>query len=149
MTDPTPYQNPLITARTSKIDQLKTAVAGPTGTVVAIITALGGLIGVMQTYQESRDTARVSYDTLRLAVEKNAAEVAACRQDQRNSQAWMEDIAVRFERKQDTTDKALTRKVTRAAAPPVPAPVLEPPPKPPVAVVLPERAPLPTFEALE
>jgi len=149
VTDPPSYQNPIISVRTSKIDQLKATVAGPSGTILAIITALGGLIGVVQTYQESRDTARVSYETLARAVEKNASEIAACRQDQLNSQAWMEDMAVRFERKQETTEKALTRKVTRAAAPPVPAPVLEPPPKPPVAVVLPERAPLPTFEALE
>ncbi len=149
MTDPPSHPSPLITTRTSKIDQLKTVAASPATTVVAIITAIGGLLGVFQTYQESRDTARVSYTTLAQAVEKNAAEIAACRQDQRNSQAWMEDMAVRLERKQETTDKAVTRKVTRAAAPPPPAPVLEPPPKPPVAVVLPERAPLPTFEALE
>lgn len=148
MTDP-PYSNPIISTRTSKIDQLKATVAGPSGTILAIITAVGGLIGVVQSYQESRDTARVSYETLARAVEKTAADVAACRQEQRNSQAWMEDMAVRFERKQETTEKQLTRKVTRAAAPPPPPPVLEPVPKPPVAVVLPERAPLPTFEALE
>jgi hypothetical protein len=148
VTDPPSY-NPLITARTSKIDQLKAKVAGPGGTATAIIVAVSGLIGVVQTYQESRDTARVSYTTLAQAVEKNAADIAACRQDQRNTQVWMEDYAVRLERKQETTDKAVTRKVTRAAAPPPPAPVLEPPPKPPVAVVLPERAPLPAFEALE
>ncbi len=151
MPDPTPYQNPLIAERPSKIDALKSAVGGPQGTIVAILTAVSGIVAVVQTYQESRDTARVSYDTLRQAVEKNAIEIAACRQDQANLQAWTEGMAVRFERKQETTDKALTRKVTRAAAPPIPPPVLEPPPKPPVpvAVPVPERAPLPAFESLE
>jgi hypothetical protein len=149
VTDPTPYQNPLIGTRPSKIDALKHAAAGPGGPITAIAAAIVAIVTAVQTYQESRDTARVSYDTLRLAVEKNAAEIAACRQDQVNSQAWMEDMAVRFEKKTEVTDKAVARKVTRSAAPPVPTPVLEPPPKPPVAVVLPERAPLPTFEALE
>lgn len=148
MTDP-PYQNPLITTRTSKIDQLKTAVGGPAGTSVAIITALSGLLAVVQTYQESRDTARVSYETLARAAEKNAADIALCRQEQLKVQAWMEGMALRFERKQETTEKALTRKVTRAAAPPAPPPVVEPAPKPPEPVVLPERAPLPTFESLQ
>jgi hypothetical protein len=146
--DPTPYQNPIIATRPSKIDQLKTVAASPATTVVAIITAIGGLLGVFQTYQEGRDTARVSYTTLAQAVEKNASEIAACRQDVVNAQVWMEDIAQRFERKTEVTDKAIAQVRPRIRPAPA-APVLEPPPKPPIAVVLPERAPLPPFEALE
>lgn len=146
MTDPTPYQNPIITPRVSKIDQLKATATGPWGLAVTII---GALAVPLATYQNTRDTAHVSYETLRIAVEKNAADVAACRQDQVNSQAWMEDIALRLERKAVVTEQTVASKVTKPKAPKPPAPVLEPAPKPPVAVVLPERAPLPTFEALE
>lgn len=131
--------------RPSKIDQLKAA-AGPWGAIVAII---GALAVPLATYQNTRDTAHVSYETLREAVEKNASDIAACRQDQVNSQAWMEDVSRRLERKQEITEQTIASKVTKPKAPRPPPPVLEPAPKPPVAVMLPERAPpLPSFESL-
>lgn len=131
--------------RPSKIDQLK-AVAGPWGAIVAII---GALAVPLATYQNTREIAHASYETLRVAVEKNASEIAACRQDQINSQVWMEDVSRRLERKQEVSEQAIAQKVTKPKAPRPPPPVLEPAPKPPVAVILPERAaPLPTFESL-
>jgi hypothetical protein len=131
--------------RPSKIDQLK-AVAGPWGAIVAIVSALAVPLA---TYQNTRDTAHASYETLRVAVEKNATEIAACRQDQLNSQAWMEDIAVRLERKQQVAEQTIAGKVSKPKAPKPPPPVLEPAPKPPVAAALPQpSAPLPSFESL-
>ena len=148
MSDPNPYNSTVINVRPSKIDALKSAVSGTPGTLTAILVAITGIVGVVQTYQSTQSTLRSSYETLKVAVEKNATEIAVCRQEQLNSQAWIEDNFVRFEKKQDTTDKLVNRKVTRTAAPPPPPPITEPAPKPPVAAVLPERTALPAFEAL-
>lgn len=149
MPDPSPYTSPVINLRPSKIDSLKSAVGGPSGTIIAIITALSGLVAVIQTYQESQQTARVSYDTLKAASEKNAAQIEICRKGQLDLQTWMEELTERFERRQVTTEKAITRKVTRAAAAPIAPLPIEPTLKPPVVPAVPELTPLPTFDKLK
>jgi hypothetical protein len=134
--------------RPSKIDALKTAASGPAATMVAIVTALSGLVAAVTTWQQGQDTARVAYETLRVASERNAVQIEACRQSQLEQTSWIEELSGRLERRQVSTEKAIKTKVTRPAAAPVPAPVLEPAPKappPPVAVA---PSALPSFEAL-
>ena len=147
MNDPNPYTSPIINTRPSRIDALKAKVTGPTANVASIIMVVMTILGVIQTYQETQKTAEVSYETLRQAVEKNSIDIAICRQEQINSQGWIEDIVARLEKKQETTDKAIPRKAPRT--PPTAPPIVDPSPKPPVAAVIAERTPLPTFESLK
>lgn len=139
----------LVPARPSRIDALKTAASGPTTTVVALVTALSGLAAAITTWSESQATARVAYETLRLASERQAIQIEACRQSQLEQTSWIEELSGRLERRQVNTEKAITRKVTRATAPPAAALVpLEPAPKAPPPPIALEPAALPPFEGL-
>ena len=118
--------------------------------MVALVTALGGLLTAWQTYQESQQTARTSYETLREASKTNTAQIEACRQGQLELRTWVEELASRFEQRQVTTEKAVARKVTSSRAAPLPTPpVLAPAPKAPPVPVVPEPPALPTFDKLE
>ena len=130
--------------RPSKIDALKAAAAGPYGPMIAMVMALLAAFQAYQTNQSSQSTARTSYETLRVAVEKNAAEIAICRQEIINSQGWTEDLAARIERKQVTVDKAVAKVRPKTIVPPFTEEI----PKPPEAAKLPEPTVLPKFEAL-
>jgi hypothetical protein len=134
--------------RPSKIDALKTAASGPAATVVALVTALSGLTAAITTWSDSQATARVAYETLRLASERNAVQIEACRQSQLQQTSWIEELSGRLERRQVTTEKAIKAKVTRPAAAPVPAPVVEPAPPAPAPPIALEPSALPPFEAL-
>jgi len=139
---------PLQPPRHSVAASLRTAASGPTGTVVAMITALGGLLTAWQTYQESQQTARASYETLREASQKNTAQIDALLRGQIDLRNWVEELSSRLEQRQVTTEKAVARKVTRSSAPPLPPPVGPAPKAPPVPVV-PEPAELPSFDEIE
>lgn len=126
----------IIQVRPSKIDQLKTAASGPVGTLAGTVLAIMvGLLSALQTYQASADTARASYNTLKEATEKNAAQIEVCRKGQIELQVWVQELSDRLERRQ----KEMSKKVK---------PAVEPIPKPPVAVVVPESTPLPAFDTL-
>ncbi len=144
-----PPPDPLLrTPRPSKIDSLKRAASGPSASAIAFFTALSGLIAAYQSYQESSATARLSYETLKKASDTNTARIDACQQGQTEMRAWVEELSNRLERRQATTERAITRKVTKAAAPPSAAPAVEPAPKAPPAPSAPAPASLPSFERL-
>jgi len=128
----------IVQVRTSKIDQLKSAASGPAGTLAGTVLAIMvGLVSALQTYQASSETARVSYNTLKEASEKNAAQIEVCNKRQVELQTWVQELSERLERRQ----KEITKKVKPT--------VIEPVPKPPVAITVPESAPLPAFDALK
>lgn len=142
---PPPAAAPPPPERPSKIDALKAAAAPGAPVVLAIITALGA---AFTTWSQTQDTARLSYETLRAASERNGVQIEACRQSQLELTTWVEELSGRLERRQVVTEKAVARKVTRAAAPPVPLPVLEPaPPAPPPPAPIAPSA-LPSFDGL-
>jgi hypothetical protein len=149
MTEFSPPPPPTVSLRPSKIDALKTAASGPAATVVALITAFSGFIAAVTTWQQSQDTARTAYETLRDASERNAVQIEACRQSQLEQTSWIEELSGRLERRQVTTEKAIKTKVTRPAAVPVPAPIVEPAPPPPAPPVALAPATLPPFERLQ
>jgi hypothetical protein len=116
--------------------------------VVALVTALSGLVAAFTTYQESQQTARVAYETLRVASERNAVGLEACRQSQLEQTSWIQDLSGRLERRQVTTEKAIKTKVTKPTAPPAPPIAVEPaPPAPPAPAPL-EPSALPPFDGL-
>lgn len=134
--------------RPSKIDSLKTAASGPAATLVALVTALSGLVAAFTTWSQSQETARTAYETLRVATERNAVQIEACRRSQLEQTTWIEELSGRLERRQASAEKAITRKVTKATAAPVPAAVVEPAPKAPPPPAPVEPAALPSFDGL-
>jgi uncharacterized protein HemX len=134
--------------RPSKVDSLKTAASGPAATLVAFVTAISGLIAAFTTWQQSQDTARAAYETLRVATERNAVQIEACRRSQLEQTTWIEELSGRLERRQASAEKAITRKVTKPTAAPAPAPVVEPAPKAPPPPAPVEPAALPSFDVL-
>lgn len=124
---------------------------GVPGTLLALATALGGLVTTYQSYQESQATSRASYETLKLAVERNTESVAAQARAQTELRHWVQDLSERLERRQVNTEKALARKVTKpATAHPIAPPPTEPaPPAPPPPAPTPAPAALPSFDRLD
>lgn len=122
---------------------------GVPGTLLALVTALGGLITSYARFEESQATSRASYDTLKVAVERNATALAEQARSQAELRLWVQDLSERLERRQATTEKAIARKVTKPSAP---APVTLPPPEPVPPAPPPPPAPaapaLPPFDAL-
>jgi hypothetical protein len=134
--------------RPSKVDALKGAASGPAATVTALLAALSGLVTAVTMWSNSQATARVAYETLRVATERNGVQIEACLQSQLKQTTWIEELSERLERRQATTEKAIKTKVTRPAAAPVPTPVVEPAPKaPPLPAPL-APSTLPPFDAL-
>lgn len=128
---------------------LKTAATSPFAPAIALATALTSAIGAWQAYQESQQVARASYETLKVASETNAAQLEALRKSQVDLRVYVEELSGRLERRQVSTEKAITRKVNKPSAPSLPPLPVEPAPKAPPP--LETRAPtaLPPFEALD
>jgi hypothetical protein len=139
---------PARSSRPSKVDALRTAASGPAATVVALVTALSGLTAAITAWSDSQATARLAYETLRLASERQAIQIEACRQSQLQQTSWIEELSGRLERRQVTTEKAIKTKVTRPAAAPVPPIAVEPAPPAPVPPIALELAALPPFDGL-
>jgi hypothetical protein len=139
---------PTIALRPSKIDALKSVASGPVATGIAFVTALSGLVAGLATLAETQATARLSYETLRAASERNAVQIEACRQSQLEQTSWIEELSGRLERRQATTEKVIKTKVTRPAATPVPALAVEPAPKAPPLPAPVAPSALPTFDGL-
>jgi hypothetical protein len=148
LTSPPPQSPVFITPRPSMSAALKTAAASPLAPVIALVTAVSSAIGAWQAYQESQQVARASYETLKVASETQAAQLEALRKGQLDLRTWVEELSSLAQRRQLSTEKAITRKVTRASAPALPAPPVEPAPKapPPPATAAPPS--LPPFEKL-
>jgi hypothetical protein len=144
---PAPARSPA-PARPSKADALKAAAAGPAATVVALVTALSGLVAAVTTWSDSQATARIAYETLRIASERQAVQIEACRQSQLEQTSWIEGLSGRLERRAVTTEKAIKTKVTRPAATLAPPMAVEPAPKAPPPPVALEPSALPSFEGL-
>lgn len=125
---------------------------GVPGTLLALATALGGLVTTYQSYQESQATSRASYETLKIAVERNTETLAAQARAQTELRHWVQDLSERLERRQTNTEKALARKVSKpASAPSSPAsgaPVELAPPAPPLPPPAPSPTALPPFDGL-
>ena len=127
---------------------LKTAATSPITPVVALVAALTTGLKTWQAYEESRDVARVSYETLKVASETQAAQLEALRKGQLDLRTWVEELSLLAQRRQAVTEKAITRKVTRPSAPSLPSPLVEPAPKAPPPPATPAPASLPPFDAL-
>jgi hypothetical protein len=134
--------------RPSRIDALKLAVGGNPAVVSAIVLALGAITTALATWSTSQDTARLSYEALRAASERHGIQIEACRQSLLQQTSWIEELSGRLERRQVTTEKAIKAKVTRPAAAPVPAPVVEPAPPAPAPPAPLEPSALPPFDGL-
>jgi hypothetical protein len=124
---------------------------GVPGTLLAIATALGGLFTTYQSYQTSEATSRASYETLKVAVERNTEALAAQANAQAELRLWVQDLSERLERRQVNTEKALARKVTKRSAPaaPIVVPPSEPVPPAPPPPPAPSPAALPSFDGLK
>jgi hypothetical protein len=128
---------------------LKTAATSPFAPMIALVTAVTSGIGAFQAYQESQQVARASYETLKVASETNAAQLEALRKNQLELRAWVEELASIAQRRQAVTEKAITRKVTKASAPSLPSAPVEPTPKAPPPPATTAPASLPPFDALK
>lgn len=116
----------------------------------ATLIAIGGLLTTYQSYQDTQATSRASYETLKLAVERNAEALATQARAQAELRLWVQDLSERLERRQESTEKALARKVTKRSAPvaPVVVPPAEPVPPAPPPPPAPSAAALPPFDGL-
>ena len=117
---------------------------GPAATIVALVTALGGLLATWQTFEDGRATSRAAYDALKAASEQQAAQLAAQLRGQDELRAWVQELSERLERRQANTEKVL-----RKVKPIVVATPVEPAPKAPPAPSVTPPAPLPRFDSLE
>lgn len=133
--------------RPSKVDALKGA-ATPAATIVAVLGAISAIATALTGTANNAATDRVAYETLRAKSDTHDGQIAACIKSQAEQAAYIEELAGRIERRQATAEKAITRKVTRATAPPPPALVLEPAPKAPPLPAPIEPSALPPFDAL-
>jgi hypothetical protein len=116
-------------------DQLKTAAAGPYAPIIAVITALTGMLATgWQLYQGTQTTARVSYESLRSASEANTQAIEAVRLSQIEQAAWIQKLSDRLEVRQVASEKAIRKPKAAPLAPPKvePAPPAPPPPEAPV-----------------
>ena len=146
----TPPSDTTPTTRPSVGDQLKTAAAGPYAPIIAVITALTGMIGAgWQAYEGTQTTARISYEALKAASEANTQAIEAIRQSQLETRTWVEELSAAAARRQATTEKAVARKVTKASAPPIAAAPPEAVPKAPPAPPPPVPTRLLPFDALK
>lgn len=143
------------------------ALPTPTNNLTAAIPALLiGLIGALstwQSHQDSRDTTKVSYDTLKAASELQAREIATLRQSveaqrvaHEETRSWIAELSARLEQRQTAAEKVLRKvkpaaqtvpSVARALPPPTPLPEPPPPPAAPPPPA-PAPSPLPSFESL-
>jgi len=147
---PPPAAPPPPALRPSTFDALKHAAGNPAAVVVAILTAISAITTALKTSSDNEATARLAYETLRAASERNAAANESCRQGLLEVRAWVEELSSRFEQRSVATEKAVARKVTRAAAPPLPPPMTATPvPKAPPAPAPLEPSALPSFDGLE
>jgi len=145
---PQPQPPPPGGLRPSAFDALKHAASNPAAVIVAIVTAVSAITTALKTSSDNEATARLAYETLRAASERHAVQIEACRQSQLEQTSWIEELSGRLERRQATTEKAITRKVTKATAPPAAAPVVEPAPKAPPPPAPLEPSALPSFDGL-
>lgn len=121
-------------------------VAGLPGTLLALVTAIGGLITTYQSFQESQAISRASYEALKTAVDANTEALASQARAQVELRQWLQDLTDRLEERQNAQQPPPPRR-PRKAAPAAPAPLETPPVPPPAPAV--KRQPLPPFEALE
>jgi hypothetical protein len=145
-TDPPLHQAVSSKPRPSPADML----GGIPGTVLAILTALSGIVATFASYQESQANTKASYETLKVAVERNTETLATQARAQAETRLWVQDLSERLERRQANTEKAIARKVSKPSAKPpvVVTPVELAPPAPPPNPPAPKPAELPSFEAL-
>lgn len=145
-----PDQEPERPERPSRIDALKHAATNPAaGWVSAAVMLATAVTTALKTSSDAEAQTRMAYEALRAASERHGVQIEACRQSQLEQTAWIEDLSGRLERRQASTEKVIKTKVTRAAAAPVPAPVVEPAPKAPQAPAPLEPTELPPFDGLE
>lgn len=122
--------------------------AGVPGTLFAIATALGGLLTAVQSHQDGQATSKASYETLKVAVERNTELMATHASAQVELRGWVQELSERLERRQVNTEKALARKVTKPSSSRPVLPPVEPVPPAPAAPPAPPPSALPTFETL-
>lgn len=127
--------------------------AGLPGTLLALATAVGGIITTYQSYQDSQAVSRASYEQLKMAIERNTEADRARGQGQAELRLWVQELAERVDRRQTTTEKALVAK--RVIKPPqlqAPPVVVIPPPEPQSPLQpMPQSQPpaeLPPFDSL-
>lgn len=121
--------------RPSVADALKAAAASRAGPWAGVaITIIGAAIAQWQASQASEDTARVSYEALRVASEQNAAGIEACRKGQVEQAAWIQQLSDRLELRQVASEKAIRKPKAAPLAPPKVEPAPPPPPPPPAPV---------------
>ncbi len=123
------------------------AIGGVPGTVVAMVTAVAGLLTTWLTAQQGEAVSRAAYEALKTRTEELGAQNAALREDQLLLRGWVEDLSERLERRQTLTETAIAKKVTKPAQKPT-LPSVEPVPKAPPPPPAPAPSPLPAFEAL-
>jgi hypothetical protein len=141
---PTPPTPP----RPSAFDSLKHIASNPAAAVLAILTGISAITTALKTSADNAATDRLAYETLRAESARHGVQIEACRQSLLQQTTWIEELSERLERRQVSTEKAITRKVTKATAQPVPPPVVEPAPKAPPAPAPLEPSALPSFDGL-
>jgi hypothetical protein len=113
--------------------------------MVAIATAVGGLVTALEGYESGQDTQRAAYEALKRADSEKSARIAELAQGQVELRAWVTELSGRLDERATNAERAI-RKVVKPKSPPLPPPA-PPPPAPPVATITPST-PLPAFEQL-
>ncbi len=129
--------------------QAASFIGGVPGTIIAMATALGGMLTAWQHYTESQATSRAGYDALKQASEQQATQIAALAQGQLELRSWVQELAGRLEKQQERVAKAVAKRQSSSAPAPIPPP--PPPPAPPAPALqpAPTPAPLPAFDQLQ
>lgn len=118
--------------------------------LIALVTALGGIVASWRGYEGGQDTTRAAYEALRVRTEQQARQLEDVVRAQTEMRDWMSEASRKLDERTSNTERVL-RKVAKPkqVAPPLlpaePAPPTAPPP--PSAEVRPS-VPLPPFDAL-
>lgn len=152
---PPPPRLPTPSPDSKAVRALEKTLGGLPGTLVALAMAVGGVITAWQNAREGRDTTRAAYDTLKVNLERQSAQLEQLRQSDLELRAWVQELSDRQERRQVAAEKVIRKAVTSppkkaaAAAAPLPLPPEPLPPAPPAPAVTPQSPTLPPFEKLQ
>jgi len=115
------------------------------GAIIAVVTAVGTLLGSLQNLENARAVQRSAYETLRQSSAEQSARLAELARTQLELRAWVTELAGRLDERVGGTERAIRKAAKPKAAPlPVPTP---PPPAPPPPELRPPTT-LPSFEEL-
>ncbi len=120
------------------------AVPSWAASLLALATAIGGVVTAWQTHQSGQDTLRAAYAALERADGQKSAQLAELAQQQLELRAWVTELSDRLDQRTTQTERAIRKVVKPKTALPPPVP----PPAPPPAAEVTPSTPLPSFEEL-